>query len=63
MWIIRANIQKFNLTEEEKKDIPSVITIPSNFTNNKNLATRNACLEAGFKVLKIINVPSAAALA
>ncbi len=55
--------KKFNLTKEEPKDILTDINVPSNIINNQNLATRNAFLESGFKVLKIINEPIAAALA
>lgn len=55
--------KKFNLTEEEPKDILTVINVPSNIINNQYLATRNAFLESGFKVFKIINEPAAAALA
>ena len=41
--------KKFYLTEEEPKDIPAVITVPSNFTNNQNLETRKPGLEAVLK--------------
>ena len=59
----REITKKFNLTEEEQKVIPVVITLPANFAINQKLATRNAGLGVGFQVLKIINEIKEIALA
>lgn len=41
----------------------AVITVPANFDNNQRTATLNAAKAAGFNILRIINEPTAAALA
>lgn len=41
----------------------AVITVPANFTDRKRAETREAGLLAGLKVLRLINEPSAAAIA
>jgi molecular chaperone DnaK (HSP70) len=41
----------------------AVVTVPAYFNNNQRAATRDAARIAGFEVLKLINEPSAAALA
>ncbi|RZC36061.1 heat shock 70 kDa protein II [Asbolus verrucosus] len=41
----------------------AVVTVPAYFNNNQRAATRDAAKMAGFEVLKLINEPSAAALA
>jgi molecular chaperone DnaK len=48
-----------------KKDVnfKSVITVPSNFNDNQREKIKNAFNYCGFNVIKIINEPSAAALA
>jgi len=59
-------LQKLKLDAEEKlgeKVTSAVITCPANFDDSQRKATRTAGEVAGFKVLRIINEPTAAALA
>ena len=53
--------RKFDL--DYRQEIEAVITVPANFTNNQKDATKEAGRMAGFKVLRIINEPTSAALA
>lgn len=58
-------LQKIKLDAEEKlgeKVDSAVITCPANFDDSQRKATRTAGEIAGFKVLRIINEPTAAAL-
>lgn len=41
----------------------AVITVPANFNDGQRQATRNAAERAGFEVLRVLNEPTAAALA
>jgi molecular chaperone DnaK len=59
-------LQKLKLDAEEKlgeKITSAVITCPANFDDSQRKATRTAGEIAGFKVLRVINEPTAAALA
>ena len=59
-------LQKMKLDAEEKlgeKVESAVITCPANFDDSQRTATKTAAEIAGFKVLRIINEPTAAALA
>jgi len=59
-------LQKLKLDAEEKlggKVPAAVITCPANFDDSQRKATKAAGEIAGFKVLRIINEPTAAALA
>lgn len=59
-------LQKLKLDAEEKineKIDSAVITCPANFDDSQRKATKAAGEIAGFKVLRIINEPTAAALA
>lgn len=56
--IIRRNL---NLSPDDM--IKSVITVPSNFSDSQRETIRNAFILVGFNVIRIINEPSAAALA
>jgi len=59
-------LQKIKMDAKEKlgEDIDSaVITCPANFDDSQRKATKTAGEVAGFKVLRIINEPTAAALA
>ncbi len=59
-------LQKLKLDAEEKlgeKVGAAVITCPANFDDSQRKATRTAGEVAGFRVLRIINEPTAAALA
>ena len=59
-------LQKLKLDVEEKlgeKVESAVITCPANFDDSQRKATKTAGEIAGFKVLRIINEPTAAALA
>lgn len=59
-------LQKLKLDAEEKlgeKVESAVITCPANFDDSQRKATKTAGEIAGFKVLRIINEPTAAALA
>jgi molecular chaperone DnaK len=59
-------LQKLKLDAEEKlgeKITNAVITCPANFDDSQRKATQAAGEIAGFKVLRIINEPTAAALA
>ncbi len=59
-------LQKMKLDAEEKlgeKVESVVITCPANFDDSQRTATKTAGEIAGFKVLRIINEPTAAALA
>ena len=59
-------LQKLRLDAEEKlgeKIESAVITCPANFDDSQRKAVRTAGEVAGFKVLRIINEPTAAALA
>jgi len=58
-------LQKIKLDAEEKlgeKTEAAVITCPANFDDSQRKATKTAGEIAGFKVLRIINEPTAAAL-
>jgi len=58
-------LQKIKLDAEEKlgeKVDSAVITCPANFDDSQRKATKTAGEVAGFKVLRIINEPTAAAL-
>jgi len=52
--------KKFDL--DYRQEIEAVITVPANFTNNQKNATKEAGNIAGFKVIRIINEPTSAAL-
>ncbi|KAI5346397.1 hypothetical protein L3X38_014276 [Prunus dulcis] len=41
----------------------AVITVPAYFSNSQREATKNACISAGIEVMRIINEPTAAAIA
>lgn len=56
---IKRDAETF-LGEELKK---CVITVPAHFNDNQRQATKDACEIAGFEVARIINEPTAAALA
>ena len=59
-------LQKIKLDAEEKlgeKIDSAVITCPANFDDSQRKATKTAGEIAGFKVLRVINEPTAAALA
>ena len=59
-------LQKIKLDAEEKlgeKVTAAVITCPANFDDSQRKATKTAGEIAGFKVFRIINEPTAAALA
>ena len=59
-------LQKIKLDGEEKlgeKRTDAVITCPANFDDSQRKATKTAGEIAGFRVLRIINEPTAAALA
>ena len=59
-------LQKLKLDTEEKlgeKTEAAVITCPANFDDSQRKATKTAGEVAGFKVLRVINEPTAAALA
>ncbi len=59
-------LQKVKLDAEEKlgeKIVNAVITCPANFDDSQRKATKTAGEIAGFNVLRIINEPTAAALA
>ncbi|MDI6602765.1 MAG: molecular chaperone DnaK [Patescibacteria group bacterium] len=59
-------LQKLKLDAEEKlgEEVNSaVITCPANFDDSQRKATKTAGEVAGFKVLRVINEPTAAALA
>ncbi len=59
-------LQKLKLDAEEKlgqKIEAAVITCPANFDDSQRKATKTAGEIAGFKVLRVINEPTAAALA
>ena len=59
-------LQKIKLDAEEKlgeKINAAVITCPANFDDSQRKATKTAGEVAGFKVLRVINEPTAAALA
>ncbi len=59
-------LQKLKLDAEEKlgqKVTSAVITCPANFDDSQRKTTKTAGEVAGFKVLRIINEPTAAALA
>jgi molecular chaperone DnaK len=59
-------LQKLKLDAQEKlgEEVDSVvITCPANFDDNQRKATKTAGEVAGFKVLRVINEPTAAALA
>ncbi len=65
-------IKKFNLIDTidtkiidtiDTKIIDTVITVPSNFNDNQREMIKNSFIFNGFNVLRIINEPSAAALA
>src|SRR3989338_7552903 len=59
-------LQKLKADAEEKtgeKITQAVITVPAYFDDAQRQATKNACEIAGLEVLRIINEPTAAALA
>lgn len=41
----------------------AIITVPANFTNQQRICTKNAAEMAGFHILRVINEPTAAAVA
>jgi L1 cell adhesion molecule like protein len=60
---ILAHVRKY-VTAYIGEDIrDAVITVPANFDNNQRTATLNAAKAAGLNILRIINEPTAAALA
>jgi len=64
---VATDILKYikKITEEHSKDCVEgmVITVPAYFNQNQRLETKKAAEMAGFNVLRIINEPTAAALA
>lgn len=52
-----------NLNLESNDIIKTVITVPSNFSDSQRETIRNGFISVGFNVIRIINEPSAAALA
>ncbi|MFN8176300.1 MAG: molecular chaperone DnaK [bacterium] len=64
--ISAAILQKMRETAERKLGHPvkkAIVTVPAYFNDSQRLATRNAGRIAGLDVLRIINEPTAAALA
>ena len=61
---LKQSAEDFLKKQIKKKEIKKVlITVPAYFTEGQKQATKNAGEIAGLKVIKIINEPSAAALA
>jgi molecular chaperone DnaK len=56
---IKRDAEAF-LGEEVKK---AVVTVPANFDDNQRSATKDACSIAGLDVVRLVNEPTAAALA
>ena len=56
-----TNVAKDRLYVDKITDV--VITVPAHFNNNQKMATKRAGELAGLKVLRILNEPTAAAIA
>ena len=62
--IILDYLKKYAETSEEGKKIKkAIITVPANFNNNQRLMTIEAAKKIGLDVIKVINEPTAAAIA
>jgi molecular chaperone DnaK (HSP70) len=62
--IILDYLKKYAETSEGGKQIKkAIITVPANFNNNQRLMTIEAAKKIGLDVIKVINEPTAAAIA
>ena len=61
--MILKYLKKFSEIYENKKIKNAVITVPARFNNLQRIATLNAAEKSGLNVIKIINEPTAAAIA
>ena len=61
--LILKNIKEFSETRLGKKINKAVITVPANFNNFQREETKEAAKKAGLDVIKILNEPTAAAIA
>ena len=60
---ILAHVMRYTEVQMGAKINQCVITVPANFTDSQRAATRHAAQLAGLEVLRILNEPTAAALA
>ena len=56
-------VNYFNKIDASSYDVSAVITVPAYFDENARNIIKNAAMLAGFNVMRLINEPSAAALA
>lgn len=56
-------LKKFKLTNDDNPNLITVITVPSNFNDMQREIIKKNFISVGFNVIRIINEPSAAALA
>ena len=61
--IIIKHLKHFSEDFIGKKKIKAVITVPAHFNNSQREATKKAAENAGLEVIRIINEPTAAAIA
>ena len=61
--IILKHLKNFSEDFIGKKKIKAVITVPAHFNNSQREATKKAAENAGLEVIRIINEPTAAAIA
>ena len=61
--LILKNIKEFSEIRTGKKINKAVITVPANFNNSQREETKEAAKNAGLEVIKILNEPTAAAIA
>jgi heat shock protein 1/8 len=61
--MVLAKMKEISETKIGKEVKKAVITVPAYFNDSQRLATRDAGAIAGLEVLRIINEPTAAAIA
>lgn len=61
--IAKFNLKKQNIVINNQESISAVITVPAYFDDGQRQATKAAAELAGIKVLRLLNEPTAAALA
>ncbi|XP_063959663.1 heat shock 70 kDa protein IV-like [Lytechinus pictus] len=61
--VLLANLKETAEAYLHQKVSDAVITVPTCFSDSQRIATKNACKMAGLNVLRLLNEPTAAALA
>lgn len=62
-YLLNFSAKKLEVSENDQSKINAVVTVPAYFDDSQRNATKNAAKIAGLNLIRIINEPTAAALA